>query len=201
MVSEDGAVKFTLKGMKIQNDAVWHIGVYEPEDSSFSVDQKVKCHVDEDKRRIHARVHSAGHLLDIAMMRAGRSDLKPSKGFHFATGAYVEYIGNIDQPDREPLIKKLNEVSKDIIENTPEDMNVWKKMCSYEEANEALEKAGGCPPYIKEGSILRVLKLTEDDWGCPCGGTHVGHVADIKGINITKIQKKGKAFRVSYSVA
>ena len=35
MDSEDGAVKFTLKGMKIQKDAVWHIGVYEPEGTTF----------------------------------------------------------------------------------------------------------------------------------------------------------------------
>ena len=47
-----------------------------------------------------ARVHSAGHLLDIAMTRAGRSDLKPSKGYHFAAGAYVEYMGEVAETDR-----------------------------------------------------------------------------------------------------
>lgn len=47
---------------------------------------------------------------------------------------------------------------------------------------------------------MRVLKLTEEDAGCPCGGTHVAHVSDIEEINITKIQKKGKAIRVAYTV-
>jgi Ser-tRNA(Ala) deacylase AlaX len=42
--------------------------------------------------------------------------------------------------------------------------------------------------------------LTEDDAGCPCGGTHVGHVGDIKGIEISKIVKKGKTIRVSYTL-
>jgi len=50
-------------------------------------------------------------------------------------------------------------------------------MCSYEEANSLL--AEGVPEYIKEGSELRVLKLTPEDPGCPCGGTHVDHVHDI----------------------
>jgi Ser-tRNA(Ala) deacylase AlaX len=54
---------------------------------------------------------------------------------------------------------------------------VFKKMCTYEEANEIL--AEGIPEYIKEGSSLRVLKLVPDDAGCPCGGTHVEHVSDI----------------------
>jgi Ser-tRNA(Ala) deacylase AlaX len=56
----------------------------------------VVTQIDENERRMLARVHSAGHLLDIAMMRAGRTDLKPSKGYHFSSSAYVEYLGKID---------------------------------------------------------------------------------------------------------
>ncbi len=50
-------------------------------------------------------------------------------------------------------------------------------MCTYEEAEKQLKE--GVPPYIAKGSDLRVVKLTEDDAGCPCGGTHVKHVGDI----------------------
>jgi Ser-tRNA(Ala) deacylase AlaX len=42
--------------------------------------------------------------------------------------------------------------------------------------------------------------MVPDDFGCPCGGTHVPHVKDIEEINITKITKKGKNVRVSYTV-
>ena len=79
-------------------------------------------------------------------------------------------------------------------------MTVFKKICTYEEADGHLAKAGGVPSYIPKGQDLRVLKLTEDDNGCPCGGTHVNHVSDIKTLNITKITKKGKAIRVAYVV-
>lgn len=44
------------------------------------------------------------------------------------------------------------------------------------------------------------MKLTPEDEGCPCGGTHVKHVTDIAGIEVTKIVKKGKNLRVSYIV-
>ena len=134
------------------------------------------------------------------MSKAGRTDLKPSKGYHFASGAYVEYIGAVDADKRDPLVATLNEKCAEIISQTPAEMAVFKKMCTYEEAGQELVNAGGVPSYIPEGTPLRVLKLVQDDPGCPCGGTHVQHVSDIKQINVTKIQKKGKNIRVAYSV-
>ena len=134
------------------------------------------------------------------MTMAGRSDLKPGKGYHFATGAYVEYIGNVEANDKDALIATLNEKAAQIIAQTPADMPVFKKMCTYEEADRELAKAGGIPSYIAAGSSLRVLKLTADDAGCPCGGTHVEHVSDIQKLIVTKILKKGKNVRVSYQL-
>ena len=113
------------------------------------------------------------------MNQAGRSDLKPGKGYHYPVGAYVEYIGAVDAKDRESLIQTLNENCNSIINNTDEERKVFKKMCTYEEANTELAGAGGVPSYIPEGQSLRVLKLTDEDLGCPCGGTHVEHVKDI----------------------
>jgi hypothetical protein len=107
--------------------------------------------VDEAKRRLFARVHSAGHLLDMAMTMAGRSDLKPSKGYHFAEGSYVEYIGNVEEKDRKDLVDRLNENCAMIIASTPESVSVFKKIASYDEAGKLLEKAGGVPPYIPKG--------------------------------------------------
>jgi len=37
---------------------------------------------------------------------------------------------------------------------------------------------------------LRVLKLTPEDLGCPCGGTHVHSVEEIGKVVIDKIRKK-----------
>jgi len=51
--------------------------------------------VNEEKRRLYARLHSGGHFLDIATKRVGLNWI-PSKGFHFAEGSYVEYVGTIE---------------------------------------------------------------------------------------------------------
>lgn len=55
----------------------------------------VEMKVDGDKRLLYARLHSAGHLLDMAVARLGYQ-WHPSKGCHFPVGAYVEYVGAID---------------------------------------------------------------------------------------------------------
>lgn len=48
----------------------------------------------------------------------------------------------------------------------------------YEEAKEKY----GLPSFIPAGTPIRVIKLTANDEGCPCGGTHVNHVSEIGGI-------------------
>ena len=35
--------------------------------------------IDAEKRMLHARIHSAGHLLDSALLCLGMNDLEPSK--------------------------------------------------------------------------------------------------------------------------
>ena len=135
MQNTDGSVKFKVNNLVCKKDAIYHVGTYEPKGSSFAKDDKVDVKVNEELRRLAARFHSAGHLLDMAMNKAGRPDLKPSKGYHFTTGgAYVEYIGNVDEKERPALIADLNKYSKEIIQGTPEEMKVFKKVCSYEEA-------------------------------------------------------------------
>lgn len=198
---QQGDIKFKISSLATkEGDIIWHVGTFEPAGSTFTVGSEVNCQVDEVKRRLFARIHSAGHLLDIAMSMAGRSDLKPSKGYHFSDGAYVEYIGNVEEKDRKDLVEQLNENCKKIITTTPDSSHVFKKICAYEEANSLLERAGGVPAYIPHGKSLRVLKLTPEDAGCPCGGTHVEHVQDIKKVNVTKIVKKGKSIQVKYEV-
>ena len=71
--------------------------------------------VDEAKRRAYAQYHSSGHLLDMAFKRLGIDSLKPGKGYHFTTGAYVEYIGNLDNSLKDKICKDLTDTANAII--------------------------------------------------------------------------------------
>jgi len=58
----------------------------------------------------------------------------------------------------------------------------------------------GIPSYIPEGTDFRIVKLNSEDVGCPCGGTHCKNIREIGEVEVTKILKKGKNTRVSYTV-
>ena len=77
-----GGTKFNIEALNIKDDVILHVGKFEPPEATFDEGSQVECHVDEVKRRFYARIHSAGHLLDIAMTMAGQTQLKPGKGFH-----------------------------------------------------------------------------------------------------------------------
>lgn len=135
------------------------------------------------------------------MNRAGRTDLKPGKGYHFVEGPYVEYIGVVPDKEREPLIAELNKHCADLIKEAKDaKWSVFRKMCSFEEANEELKAAGGCPPYCLAGVDVRVLKMVPEDFGCPCGGTHVHGISEIGQIVVMKMKKKKQNTQVTYKV-
>ena len=74
--------------------------------------------VEKDKRMLHSKLHSAGHLLDCAVDELGLDHLVPTKGFHFPAGPYVEYEGIVENgADLIPALEqKINElVNSDLV--------------------------------------------------------------------------------------
>mmetsp|Transcript_4257 Transcript_4257/g.6442 ORF Transcript_4257/g.6442 Transcript_4257/m.6442 type:complete len:257 (+) Transcript_4257:7-777(+) len=173
-------------------DNVWHIGKY-LSSSQFEADQPVTVQIDEGSRRTHAKIHSAGHLLDVAVKMLGYQ-LVPGKGYHFPQGAYVEYLGNISNEERPQAITAINETMQKLISESSEAVKMM--ILKHEEAKEVIE----VPSYLPEGKPIRIIRLNELDEGCPCGGTHVKHVSEIGSVEVTKIQKKGKNIRLYYKV-
>lgn len=117
--SADGSIKFTVTDLKAQEDSIHHVGKFDSE-QKFEAGQEVNLSIDPEFRKINARIHSAGHLLDMAMNRAGRVDLKPGKGYHFQEGPYVEYIGVVPEGERDALLEQLNKHANDIIAEAKE---------------------------------------------------------------------------------
>ena len=88
--------------MREEGDVIFHIGKYiNPETDTLKPGDQVELAIYPGFRETHARIHSAGHLLDVAMRRAGRKDMKPHKGYHFEKGSYVEYIGVVPAEERD----------------------------------------------------------------------------------------------------
>jgi len=71
--------QFEVKDVKKgESHEIEHYGDFS-KGSTFKVGEKVHLRIDNDARKLYARLHSAGHLLDVAVNNL-KLDFKPGKG-------------------------------------------------------------------------------------------------------------------------
>jgi Ser-tRNA(Ala) deacylase AlaX len=165
---------------------------------TFNNNDNVTMNVNLDNRRACARSHSAGHLLDQAMKRAGKN-MKGLKGYHFLAGSYVEFEGKIPAEDRAPLLEQLQ---KHMDELVMEDLltNI-KWVTTKEELDEACLPGAGCGAESRLSfGPVRVVQVGGKE-GCPCGGTHVVRSSEVGKVTVTKIKVKKGVTKISYQVS
>ena len=132
---------------------------------------------------MNAKNHSAGHLIDVAMKNIGLAYLKPTKGFHFPEGSYVEYEGTFSESP-EVSVEKLNSELVKLIEANK------KVVVTYHNFQGIVAPIGKTPRYVQfEG----------ESW-CGCWGTHVTSTWEIGSIRVRKMKYKAGCLRVSYEI-
>ncbi|KAG4932071.1 hypothetical protein JHK87_046073 [Glycine soja] len=74
---------------------VFHYGFFENLGGKFEPTlekgKEVSLFVDEFRRKLNSRLHSAGHLLKICLPRIGLGNLEPGKAYHFPDGFPLIY--------------------------------------------------------------------------------------------------------------
>lgn len=190
-------LKFRVEDVRLKDGLVYHYGFFNAQDgaSAFHEGQEVCLWVDKDRRQLNARLHSAGHLLDICMRHVGLASLEGGKGHHFPDGPFVEYKGAIPA---EEMASKQAALEAEANRLVSVGGTVKAALVSYEEA-EAL-CGGQLPDYISKGSNPRIVSLGENV-GCPCGGTHVADISDIGHVKVTQIRVRKGVTKVSYSLS
>ncbi len=185
-----GSTKFIVEEVRFVDGLVHHIGHFEGH--PFMQGEDIKCVVDRERRELNTRVHSGGHLLDMAVNELGY-DWIPGKGYHFPQGSYVEYTGSLGDEEKEAVIKKLSDKISEIqgrgIETTIQfvSKDEMAKLCRH------------VPEYLPKDKPSRVVLY--GDFGVPCGGTHVAKLSDIGPETIRKIKAGPETIRISYEVA
>jgi len=184
-----GSEKFIVKEVRFVDGIVKHIGIFES--GKLSKGENVQCMVDKDRRTLHSRLHSAGHVVDMAV-----TELKlgwvPGKGFHFPEGPYVEYKGSLEGLDKENMKIELERLCNKFIQ---EERKTELRFMPKEEMSLFCHFV---PDYIPEGKPARVVMY--GDFGVPCGGTHVSNLMEIKSMTMRKIKQEGENIRVGYDV-
>lgn len=181
-----GNSEFTVTDVRLDGEGfVWHFGTFNSE--MFDEGEEVSLEIDKDKRILNARLHSAGHLLDCAVSKLKLQSLKPTKGFHFPQGPYVEYDGIVE--DNQALIPVLESAINELIE---ENLTTATENLSPDEA-----KIQGI--WAPPGKSARVVRFNGYEH-CGCGGTHINEASEIGKIQIRKIKSKKGTTRISYAI-
>ncbi len=149
--------------------------------------------IDEDRRLINAKAHTAGHLID-ALVSDMTPELIGKIGSHNANeGCYVKFQGLLESTSTDILLDKLNET---LIATISENKAIVKKIVDPSELT-SLRLPGGYK--LPEGKPCRVVQIDGFE-PSPCGGTHIKSLGEFDEIVVTKIGliKKENVTKVSY---
>ena len=182
--------KFIVEEARFVDGEVLHIGHFEGQ--PFMQGEDVHIVVDGDRRKLNARLHSGGHLVDMAVTKLGLNWI-PGKGYHFPDGPYVEYQGELDPNKQEELRVQIEEKANELLK---QDLPVT---CRFVERAELEQLCRHVPTNLPTNKPTRIVQF--DDFGCPCGGTHVRSLADIGKLTVTKVKNKHGSVRVGYAIA
>lgn len=181
--------KFIVEEVRFVDGRLLHIGHFEGH--PFMQGEDVKCQVDADRRKLHTRLHSGGHVLDMAVSELGYN-WTPGKGYHFPDGPYVEYHGDLSDEDKEALAAKLTERMADILQRG------IKTEIRFMPKEEMSKYCRHVPEFLPSGKPSRIVLY--GDFGVPCGGTHVAELSDIGHESVRKIKTQSGTIRISYDV-
>ena len=181
--------EFTVEEVRIdENGIVHHIG---STSSSFTEGDKVTCKVDHERRMINMRLHSAAHVIDMAIDNLGL-DWVATKGQHYPHLSAVEYSGTWDPEKAENLRAEIEDLANNLIE---EGSHNTLRFMPVEEMHKYCRNVPANLPTNKPGRVVFY-----GDFGVPCGGTHVRDIKQVGKLAIPKMKEKKDVIRVNYTV-
>ncbi|KAI0474064.1 ThrRS/AlaRS common domain-containing protein [Xylariaceae sp. FL0804] len=185
-----------VKMNAISQGEVLHFGKFAAESSLFKAGDLVHQTIDEEKRRLYSRYHTAGHVLGAAvrhLLEKEVDNFDELKASHFPDSAACEFQGLIPGTCKNEIQKRLDEyISKDM----PVEIDFWDEDDFKNHGLERLtpdRKAMG----MDENEKFRVVKIVGAET-YPCGGTHVDSTAQCGPTNVKKISRAKGTSRVSY---
>lgn len=145
--------------------------------------------LDWDRRHRHMRVHTALHLLSVAVPFG-------------VTGSSISATHgrlDFDMPDAPDDRDALEETLNLFVEDDARVSDGWISETELEAAP-SLVKTMAVKPPRGTGDIRLVRIGEDDDWIDlqPCGGTHVARTGEIGALRLGKIEKKGRMNRRIY---
>ena len=186
---------FEVTGVRpAEADKVNHFGHFTSE-MQFASNDKVKLAIDVDRRIFNSRLHTAGHILGLAIRGLSREGKLPplteTKASHYPGEARVEFGGLIDGKHKEAIQAATDDLVKQALPI---------KICFWD-ADECKRNEVELPEKMakEEGRLFRAIEVVGRG-AYACGGTHVADTSAVGGIVVKKIARQKGVSKVSYDV-
>jgi alanyl-tRNA synthetase len=183
-----GNMRFRVKKAIRQNRQIRHWGRIEAGEPG--VGEVVKCVLDWEKRYLVMRLHTAGHILDYAMLKLYGRLVETVDAYHGPPEAYLVY--KVAQP---PDPAELERVANRVVEA---GLAVQVKFVPRDMLEEAIYNA----PNLSRLPVLEEYRIVEIEGvnSMPCSGTHVKNTLEVGFIRITSMVSEIGGIRVGYCV-
>lgn len=161
---------------------------FSPVADQIAIGSQVVCLLDQDRRLLNSRCHTAAHLLG-NIVEILYPTLKAVKGHSFPGEAFVEFQG-------EQAIDLAN-VEKEV--NQAIARNYQTKILEIDRVS--FEQDFYKLPYeVAKDKKFRVMQIG-DLLPVPCGGTHLLTIGEVGKMTIGKIKSKNQMTKISYSLS
>ncbi|KAH7371991.1 Threonyl/alanyl tRNA synthetase [Pyrenochaeta sp. MPI-SDFR-AT-0127] len=199
--SDTGTIKsaastFHVHQVRKIDPAILHMGVFDGSDAKFETgNAPAEQAIDVDKRVLHSRLHTAGHVIGLAingLVKAGKlpSDIVDGKASHYPSAAFVEFAGLIPGTAKADIQAKVDELVAD-------DLDV--KIHFWTEERARSDCTGVLESFKSDEDGVRVVEFG-DVGSYPCGGTHVLTLKECGRVVIRGIKRQKGISKVSYEV-
>ncbi|MBP6961987.1 hypothetical protein KBB49_00415 [Candidatus Saccharibacteria bacterium] len=186
-----GNLKLIVEEVRLdENGNVHHVGTLAG--GMFMVGEDVDCSVDTERRIINTRLHSGGHVVDMAVDSL-ELDWIATKGQHYPELCAIEYSGTWDVEKAEELRSSIEQKTNEFVKSA------YQTSLRFMPLQEMHTVCRHVPENIPKNKPGRVVMYGED-FGIPCGGTHVKNLSEIGEIKVSKLKEKKGVIRLNYEV-
>ncbi|MDB6095726.1 MAG: putative metal-dependent hydrolase [Francisellaceae bacterium] len=164
--------------------------------NEISTGLKIECLVNQKRRMLNSRYHTAAHLLGNIVEKM-YPKLKAIKGHSFPKESFVEFA----ETSTTTSLPKDNTLNLNEIEIAINDaiVNNYKTKIFEIDPISFQQQYYELPYRIPENKKFRVMQIG-DMLPVPCGGTHLSSISTIGKFSINKIKVKNNIVRISYEV-
>jgi Ser-tRNA(Ala) deacylase AlaX len=175
-----------------------HFGHFNDDAHPFHHGGMAVQHIDGVRRNMNSRIHTAGHLVSLAIRRLAEQtpelDVTELKAQHYPDASFVEFRGAIDGKYKE----SIQAISSSFVSDALPIKLYWYKPGELDE--NGVITVEGMPLVANSDGKIRVVDIVGAG-AYPCGGTHVPDSSFVGAITVKNIKRQKGVSKISYAVA